>query len=229
MVALLETFALEKPDSETKNRVGDFFSRSADRAGENSSLTLIVVGKTGLSNYDERRAASLSQRGQGIDENGNILDPVTVQVGFRAAELPGGGALEEFRIFHAWIKGPDGKELGLGPLGGGVPGSPQGPDDIMVQTAWNDHSGESAMANAIMVDVVVSESLFRQNFQAGPTGKLWDPMGFKGPRFECNIACQNVISSSGGNWNSVISGRNQIIHDMRPPAYPFENAIAPSF
>ena len=72
MVALLETFALEKPDSETKNRVGDFFSRSADRAGENSSLTLIVVKKNGLSNYDACRAASLSQSAQGEASRGSI-------------------------------------------------------------------------------------------------------------------------------------------------------------
>ena len=76
MVALLETFALEKPDSETKNRVGDFFSRSADRAGENSSLTLIVVRKTGLSNYDACRAASLTQ---GRDRNANGRSKINLE------------------------------------------------------------------------------------------------------------------------------------------------------
>ena len=95
MVALLETFALEKPDSETKNRVGDFFSKSADRAGENSSLTLIVVRKNGLSNYDACRAASLSQKGEAESGNGIILAYATGQTKGEYEIVTASGAVYE--------------------------------------------------------------------------------------------------------------------------------------
>ncbi|MCH2074751.1 MAG: hypothetical protein MK130_07820 [Puniceicoccaceae bacterium] len=98
---------------ERQNRVGDFFSRSADRAGENSSLTLIVVGKTGLSNYDERRAASLAQGGEdGSDSDFMHSDSATSDT--RTSEAGVGGLV----VSGAKLVGRAGKAVYRGAVRG---------------------------------------------------------------------------------------------------------------
>ncbi|MEO0511180.1 MAG: hypothetical protein AAF065_15125 [Verrucomicrobiota bacterium] len=62
---------MEKPDSETENRVGRFFLREGDRVGENNLSILIVVGENGPRIYDACRAASLTHGGE-AKKNGPV-------------------------------------------------------------------------------------------------------------------------------------------------------------
>jgi RHS repeat-associated protein len=122
-----------------------------------------------------------------------------IKVCFRVAQVPGGAtAAYYFDVYHSWIKAEN-FETGLGPAGGGVPGSPSGYSEIFPLTTMNDHTGQAAAFDSKCVDAEVDKRCIEKMFKIGTEYGRWFP-GYN----DCNTVTKNAIDACGGSWKRVL-------------------------
>jgi len=137
--------------------------------------------------------------------------PAQVHLNQRAAELPGGDAMDSVGFRHWWLQTPN-REAGMGPRGGGVPGNQI---DIpgVTPTTINDHRGQSERSNVHRqgvpgVDPARVDSLLAEGRETGP----WIPL-----LNDCNHAMDDVLEDAGGNhadWAPMSPLHSRGLHDV---------------
>ncbi len=135
----------------------------------------------------------------------------TVKVCFRNAQIPGGAAGAFFiNTYHSWIKASD-FETGLGPAGGGVPGSPGTLAEAYPETTMNDHTGQAAAADSICIDVEVNKACITAKFRQGTPYGPWQPL-----KNDCNTVTRDAINECGGSWSDI----QRQVNERAPMNYP---------
>ena len=118
---------------------------------------------------------------------------VTVSVCFRTAQLFGGGAGRYiFGAFHMWLKTPC-AEVGLGELGGGVPGvdEPSGSPTPYPMTSINPHNGQSEQPGSFCVDLELNYCCIAAEMRERPMGEQC------GPGYNCNTYVDESLKNCG--------------------------------
>lgn len=122
--------------------------------------------------------------------------PVTAQLHQRAADLPGGQAMDALGFRHQWLE-VNGRQLGMGPNDGSVPGRNF---DIpgVTQTTMNNHAGETP-TSTIPLRGVDPDALDRRLVQGQETG-AWFPF-----LNDCNQVVNDALRDSGANPRDIPS------------------------
>jgi len=120
-------------------------------------------------------------------------DTVTVSICYRTAQVPGGGPGRAFLgAFHMWLK-TDCMEMGLGELGGGVPGvnEPGDSPSIYPPTAVNPHNGQAEQPGSFCVDIAINSCCIHNEMRPRPMFKTC------GPGYNCNDFVEDSIQNCG--------------------------------
>jgi hypothetical protein len=122
--------------------------------------------------------------------------PVTAQLHQRAADLPGGQAMDALGFRHQWLE-VNGRQVGMGPDDGSVPGRNF---DIpgVTQTTLNDHTGEEPTASVPLRGV--DPTALDERLQQGSSTGAWFPF-----LNDCNQAMNDALRDSGANPRDIPS------------------------
>jgi hypothetical protein len=118
--------------------------------------------------------------------------PAQVHLHERAADLPGGGLMDQLGFRHWWLRTPN-REAGMGPETGGVPGERF---ELPGMTTINDHTGQAADTTGTDIHTTpvpgVDPARVDELLQLGrPTGP-WIPF-----LNDCNSTMDDVLEDAG--------------------------------
>ncbi len=146
----------------------------------------------------------------------------TCKVCWRRALVPGGSIGSTMGLFHMWLKCDFG-EVGLGELGGGVPGQTEDEEyespAPYPDTGVNDHTGQADAAGSNCVDIVMPGCCMARQMVQRPTGKTCGPP----PMYNCNTFVFDALNACGLSKQD----KKRIEDEIAKGTFPEGHAVPP--